>query len=142
MTLYPDLRLKIYKLSPEQNVLPWLAKASNPKFSPPPLNAEYVTWGKLLVSIKNIHQKLRIPVENVKLFFWFSFSIEDNNFLIFTLAIVASGNTKGGKYHCTIDLLFDWFGTVGLNQKHSSKVKYSSWKCKTWLLILVLDQGQ
>jgi len=20
------------------------------------------------------------------------------------------GNTKGGKYHCTIDLLFDWFG--------------------------------
>jgi len=21
-----------------------------------------------------------------------------------------SGNTKGGRYHCTIDLLFDWFG--------------------------------
>ncbi len=21
-------------------------------------------------------------------------------------------NTKGGKYHCTIDLLFDWFGLV------------------------------
>jgi hypothetical protein len=21
-----------------------------------------------------------------------------------------AGNTKGGKYHCTIDLLFDWFG--------------------------------
>ncbi len=21
-----------------------------------------------------------------------------------------TGNTKGGKYHCTIDLLFDWFG--------------------------------
>jgi hypothetical protein len=20
------------------------------------------------------------------------------------------GNIKGGKYHCTIDLLFDWFG--------------------------------
>ncbi len=20
------------------------------------------------------------------------------------------GNTKGGKYHCAIDLLFDWFG--------------------------------
>jgi hypothetical protein len=20
------------------------------------------------------------------------------------------GNTKGGKYHCTVDLLFDWFG--------------------------------
>ncbi len=22
----------------------------------------------------------------------------------------SAGNTKGGKYHCTIDLLFDWFG--------------------------------
>ncbi len=21
-----------------------------------------------------------------------------------------AGNTKDGKYHCTIDLLFDWFG--------------------------------
>jgi hypothetical protein len=21
-----------------------------------------------------------------------------------------AGNTKGGKYHCTDDLLFDWFG--------------------------------
>jgi hypothetical protein len=21
-----------------------------------------------------------------------------------------TGNTKGAKYHCTIDLLFDWFG--------------------------------
>jgi hypothetical protein len=21
-----------------------------------------------------------------------------------------AGNTKGGKYHCTVDLLFDWFG--------------------------------
>jgi len=20
------------------------------------------------------------------------------------------GNTKGGEYHCTVDLLFDWFG--------------------------------
>jgi hypothetical protein len=25
-------------------------------------------------------------------------------------ATVPAGNTKGGKYHCTIDLLFDWFG--------------------------------
>jgi len=24
------------------------------------------------------------------------------------------GNTKGGKYHCTIDLLFDWFGISGM----------------------------
>ncbi len=23
-----------------------------------------------------------------------------------------TGNTKGGKYHCTIDLLLDWFGLV------------------------------
>jgi hypothetical protein len=23
---------------------------------------------------------------------------------------VEAGNTKGGKYHCTFDLLFDWFG--------------------------------
>jgi hypothetical protein len=23
---------------------------------------------------------------------------------------VEAGNTKGGKYHCTIDLPFDWFG--------------------------------
>jgi hypothetical protein len=22
----------------------------------------------------------------------------------------SAGNTKGGKYHCTVDLLFDWFG--------------------------------
>jgi hypothetical protein len=24
--------------------------------------------------------------------------------------ITTAGNTEGGKYHCTIDLLFDWFG--------------------------------
>jgi hypothetical protein len=23
---------------------------------------------------------------------------------------VSSGNAKKGKYHCTVDLLFDWFG--------------------------------
>jgi hypothetical protein len=23
---------------------------------------------------------------------------------------IKPGNTKGGKYHCTVDLLFDWFG--------------------------------
>jgi hypothetical protein len=27
-----------------------------------------------------------------------------------TFVASMSGNTKGGKYHCTIDLLFDWFG--------------------------------
>jgi len=25
---------------------------------------------------------------------------------------ISSGNTKRGKYHCTVDLLFDWFGLV------------------------------
>jgi hypothetical protein len=29
-----------------------------------------------------------------------------------TLAITKPGNTKGGRYHCTVDLLFDWFGLV------------------------------
>jgi hypothetical protein len=24
--------------------------------------------------------------------------------------MLESGNTKMGKYHCTVDLLFDWFG--------------------------------
>jgi hypothetical protein len=23
---------------------------------------------------------------------------------------MVAGNTKMGKYHCTVDLLFDWFG--------------------------------
>jgi hypothetical protein len=23
---------------------------------------------------------------------------------------IKPGNTKGGQYHCTVDLLFDWFG--------------------------------
>ncbi len=26
------------------------------------------------------------------------------------LLISSPGNTKGGKYHCTVDFLFDWFG--------------------------------
>jgi len=28
------------------------------------------------------------------------------------------GNTKGGKYHCTVDLLFDWFGLVCFANKN------------------------
>jgi hypothetical protein len=24
--------------------------------------------------------------------------------------LTSAGNTKGEKYHCTVDLLFDWFG--------------------------------
>jgi hypothetical protein len=30
------------------------------------------------------------------------------------------GNTKGGKYHCTIDLLFDWFGLVCFANKNKN----------------------
>ncbi len=30
--------------------------------------------------------------------------------VVTTLEASMSGNTKGGKYHCTIDLLLDWFG--------------------------------
>jgi hypothetical protein len=30
------------------------------------------------------------------------------------------GNTKGGKYHCTIDLLFDWFGLVCFENKNKN----------------------
>jgi hypothetical protein len=32
---------------------------------------------------------------------------------MFTLVTYnCTGNTKGEKYHCTIDLLFDWFGII------------------------------
>jgi hypothetical protein len=30
------------------------------------------------------------------------------------------GNTKGGKYHCTIDLLYDWFGLVCFANKNKN----------------------
>jgi hypothetical protein len=30
------------------------------------------------------------------------------------------GNTKGGKYQCTIDLLFDWFGLVCFANKNKN----------------------
>ncbi len=32
--------------------------------------------------------------------------------------MMAAGNTKGGKYHCTIDLLFDRFGLVCFANKN------------------------
>jgi hypothetical protein len=32
--------------------------------------------------------------------------------------LVGPGNTKGGKYHCTVDLLFDWFGLVCFANKN------------------------
>ncbi len=31
--------------------------------------------------------------------------------------VLLSGNTKGGKYRCTVDLLFDWFGLVCFAKK-------------------------
>jgi hypothetical protein len=30
------------------------------------------------------------------------------------------GNTKGGKYHCTIDVLFDWFGLFCFANKNKN----------------------
>jgi hypothetical protein len=45
---------------------------------------------------------------------------------MFTLAKVSAGNTKGGKYHCTIDLLFDWFGLVYFaNKNKNCQLSYS-----------------
>jgi hypothetical protein len=39
---------------------------------------------------------------------------------------VAPGNTKGGKYYCTIDLLFDWFGLVCFaNKNKNCQLSYS-----------------
>jgi hypothetical protein len=32
--------------------------------------------------------------------------------------LLGAGNTKGGKYHCTVDLLFDWFGLVCFANKN------------------------
>jgi hypothetical protein len=34
--------------------------------------------------------------------------------------LAKSGNTKRGKYHCTIDLLFDWFGLVCFASKNKN----------------------
>ena len=40
------------------------------------------------------------------------------------LSLVIPGNTKGG--HCTIDLLFDWFGLVCFANKNKNfQVSYS-----------------
>jgi hypothetical protein len=38
-----------------------------------------------------------------------------------------AGNTKRGKYHCTIDLLFDWFGLVCLANKNKNCQLSYSW---------------
>ena len=34
--------------------------------------------------------------------------------------LAAAGNTKRGKYHCTIDLLFDWFGLACFANKNKN----------------------
>ncbi len=35
-------------------------------------------------------------------------------------ALAYPGNTKRGKYHCTVDLLFDWFGLVCFANKNKN----------------------
>jgi hypothetical protein len=40
--------------------------------------------------------------------------------------LVASGNTKRGKYHCTVDLLFDLFGLLSFaNKNKNCQLSYS-----------------
>jgi hypothetical protein len=41
--------------------------------------------------------------------------------------IMRAGNTEGGKYHCTIDLLFDWFGLVCFANKNKNYHLSYSW---------------
>ncbi len=41
--------------------------------------------------------------------------------------IFLSGNTKRGKYHCTVDLLFDWLGLVCFANKNKNCQLSSSW---------------
>ncbi len=43
------------------------------------------------------------------------------------LARVQAGNAKGGKYHCTIDLLFDRFGLVCFANKNKNRQLSYSW---------------
>jgi hypothetical protein len=44
------------------------------------------------------------------------------------LLLGESGNTKEGrKYHCTIDLLFDWFGLVCFANKNKNGQLSNSW---------------
>jgi hypothetical protein len=40
-----------------------------------------------------------------------------------SLRFDVAGNTKGGKYHCTIDLLFDWFGISCMTTDNLKKKK-------------------
>jgi hypothetical protein len=40
------------------------------------------------------------------------FDQKNLNSVIMKMAIECAGNTKRGKYPCTFDLLFDWFGFV------------------------------
>ncbi len=51
----------------------------------------------------------------------FKLSVYMLSFAKVSLALLTSchlpGNTKGGKFHCIVDLLFDWFGFVVLQIK-------------------------
>ena len=40
---------------------------------------------------------------------------------------IRAGNTKGGKYHCTVDLLFDWFGLASFANKNKNCQLSYSW---------------
>ncbi len=43
------------------------------------------------------------------------------------------GNTKGGNYHCAVDLLFDWFGLICFaNKNNNCQLSYSWFQaCQT-----------
>jgi hypothetical protein len=38
------------------------------------------------------------------------------------MALVQGILRGGGKYHCTVDLLFDWFGLVCFENKNKNKM--------------------
>ncbi len=59
------------------------------------------------------HERNKIVID-VKLFFFRSWQREEISHYAWPLKVRKDwdkpGNTKRGKYHCTVDLLFDWFG--------------------------------
>jgi hypothetical protein len=49
---------------------------------------------------------------------------------------IVAGNTRRGKYHCTVDLLFDWFGFVCFANKNKNcwsvlQIKTKNVSCRT-----------
>jgi hypothetical protein len=80
-------------------------------------------------------QDVEGPVENI--FLKFALAGKQTYFSSFSLFLIikvpqlafsihGAGNTKGGKYHCTIDLLFDWFGLVCFaNKNQNCQLSYS-----------------